>query len=192
MADESPASFASAMQEDSGDGLRAPPINDTVAEAEYETPLHPRTLAFERNSSENVALESNSTTLRLRGEDEIEDERNFISKEKAENLLVDVDMAEVEAEQEEIPLDDDSVEDQDAAELEDGAEEQMAERLNVVIKQEDDSEYHVKVIQKDGLVIDLTDEIRLPKPDDNWVPPKRNEKLKEKAFDDVDNPGNWL
>ena len=100
-----------------------------------ETPYQPTRLTFSSQSRGNpdsvaTALERNATLLR--GEDEIEDERNFISKEKADNLLVDVDMAQVEAEKDYCPSGDDkdSVEDQDIAELEEAAEEEFADCLN--------------------------------------------------------------
>ena len=186
---ESPASYASARQDDVEETPREPTVIDG---SPLETPLHPNQL-FPLNSVEfqRTALDGESS-FSIRRNDEVEDDTDLISKEKAENLLLDVNMDEVAADDQFNPSDDESGgSNEDAVELEEAAEEELCERINTVIKLEDDTDKHVMVIQKDGLVIDVTDDIKLPEPDPSWKPPKRKVKNGEPEFSEVDNPMNW-
>ena len=58
-----------------------------------------------------------------------------------------------------------------------------------MIKKEDPDLDVVDESKETGVLIDITGDVKLSQPDDDWVPPPTNTEANEKKFEEVDNPG---
>ena len=169
-------SFGTAMME------LSPDLSTSGVATDVETPYHPTQLfgsvdANQRRINDDVNIQNTN--------------RSHPNHQRQRNLRVVLNMEDVVAERVEGGDTNSVVSADEARDLDDSAIEACRQRLMLMLKPGEDPEANVADDEQNGILVDLSGEIKIPQPKEGWTQPKNKAHMFEPPFEFVDNPGEW-